>query len=584
MSAPVSTGFETLLSHFTTLITTFPPPFIHINDPNTPRISAALLRSSLASISVHTSESTPRIAYACLNAVACFTPRLLYDTALNALAGWTPQWEDGCENWTDDTGQRFNENVDGFVHGLKAVHSWYLKHGRNKDEGGDGKGKGKAKDSGGIVRLVVLIERAERLKENVPDMVVPLTRLAELAQLDVTVIFHSDLQWDQIRPTLGASPEPFYMSVPALSKQTILERLADAYPPPEIGTSKSSLVDENSYHPALQRLFVHFVSNVHSVCSPFVTDPAELAYIIAARWPGFVQPLLDEWRRSREERQEELRLQREGGDDDDEREDVDMEEEKEHEIELGPPSENTRLRLTRLFASSLTEALESLYPRLTYASTWIRSHAPPTDLLAYHPRDIAAVLQKHRADNNTSNRGDSGKDGEEAAIPNLPRMAKFILVAAFVASTNPTKTDMRMLGRGLDERTKRRRKSVSPRKKTGVKQSAVKIPQRLLGPLAFPLDRLLAILGVLLEENDAEARPPMPEYTVPGEYTEIEIARVAVYAQVHHLSSMHLLHRTSPADRMELSPTFKCGISYEVALRLAKDIDVALNDMLWDPV
>lgn len=77
----------------------------------------------------------------------------------------------------------------------------------------------------------------------------------------------------------------------------------------------------------------------------------------------------------------------------------------------------------------------------------------------------------------------------------------------------------------------------------------------------------------------------MPEYNdVSGSYTETEISRVAVYAQVNHLASMHLLHRTSPSDRMELSPTFKCGISYDAALRLAKDLDVALNDLLWEEV
>ena len=52
--------------------------------------------------------------------------------------------------------------------------------------------------------------------------------------------------------------------------------------------------------------------------------------------------------------------------------------------------------------------------------------------------------------------------------------------------------------------------------------------------MPFPLDRMLAILGVLLEENDADTRPPAPEYEIPGEYTEVEISRVAVYEQVRH--------------------------------------------------
>ena len=46
---------------------------------------------------------------------------------------------------------------------------------------------------------------------------------------------------------------------------------------------------------------------------------------------------------------------------------------------------------------------------------------------------------------------------------------------------------------------------------------------------------MLAILGVLLEEHDAETRPPAPEYALPGEYTETEVSRVAVYAQVRPL-------------------------------------------------
>lgn len=32
------------------------------------------------------------------------------------------------------------------------------------------------------VRLVILVEQAERLKETLPDLVVPLTRLAELVR------------------------------------------------------------------------------------------------------------------------------------------------------------------------------------------------------------------------------------------------------------------------------------------------------------------------------------------------------------------------------------------------------------------
>jgi origin recognition complex subunit 5 len=61
---------------------------------------------------------------------------------------------------------------------------------------------------------------------------------------------------------------------------------------------------------------------------------------------------------------------------------------------------------------------------------------------------------------------------------------------------------------------------------------ANQVPQRLLGPAPFPLDRLIAILGVLLEENDIDSRQVPPQFTIPGEYTDMEIGRVQVYAAV----------------------------------------------------
>lgn len=202
--------------------------------------------------------------------------------------------------------------------------------------------------------------------------------------------------------------------------------------------------------------------------------------------------------------------------------------------EIPALSDETRLRLLRLFTPSLTAALESVYPRLTSATYWARIHAPPPDLLTIHPGHAPEALLAQVATNANSLNATPTGGATEASIEALPRMAKFVLVAAFLASTNPARSDLRMFGRGLDERAKRRRRKVgTPRKpKPGTTGTAVKIPQRLLGPTAFPLDRLIAILGVLLEENDVDTRPVALQYTLPGEYTEMEIARVAVYANV----------------------------------------------------
>ena len=274
--------------------------------------------------------------------------------------------------------------------------------------------------------------------------------------------------------------------------------------------STSRLVDPQYYHPALKPLYAHFINTLYGSCSLFTHDPLELAYIAAARWPGFVQPVIDAYQQ-----------------------DVGTRDEDDANPELTPPTEDIRLRLTRLFTPSLTAALEVLHPRLDNAAHWAHTHAPPSQLLELPPGRAPDALLAHTALLAQRRDVTAAAGVSDASVDALPRMAKFILVAAFLASTNAPRSDVRMFGRGPDERAKRRRRGGTPRKpKPGVATVAAKVPQRLLGPLAFPLDRMIAILGVLLEENDAETRLPAPQYGLPGEYTEMEIARTALHANV----------------------------------------------------
>ncbi|KAF5370931.1 hypothetical protein D9615_009797 [Tricholomella constricta] len=527
-------GYEQFLEEFSTLVASFPPPFLYVNDATSPRVTGSVIDFALDDIQRTEPGPSRRVHHAKVNAVACFTPRLLYDSILNALTKWKPSWDNGCANWSlEADSQRFNENFDGFIHGLRAVSV----HLRDK-----GEGKGKAKEKMQLeeqdVRLVIVIERAERLKENLPEILVPLTRLAELTQLDLTVVLISEVRWEDIRPSLGASPDPYFIDIPPPAKETIVQRVNSKFP-------MSDGHSPGPYHPSLRGLYSHFVTVLCDVCFPFTHDSQEIQYIAAARWPGFVQPVLDEHQCTNSDV-------------------MDLDERNNPTPEFPPPSEDVRMRLSRLFNASLSTALEELYPRLTNASDWAARNKPEPDLLAKHPRHIVQPL-------------DGGAKGAGNGTQALPRMSRFILVAAFLASTNPAKSDLRMFGRGLDEKRRKRR----ARKIT--KAGPAMIPQRLLGPLAFPLDRLLAILGALLEENDAETRLPAPEYTIPGEYTDMEISRVGIYSAVMELTSMRLLHRTTPGDRIDGPPSFKCGISFEVALALAKQLAIPLNDLMWDP-
>jgi origin recognition complex subunit 5 len=47
---------------------------------------------------------------------------------------------------------------------------------------------------------------------------------------------------------------------------------------------------------------------------------------------------------------------------------------------------------------------------------------------------------------------------------------------------------------------------------------------------------------------------------------------------------MRALHRTTAVEKLEGPPMYKCGISFWVARALAKDLQVPLNDLMWDPM
>lgn len=169
-------GYASFITHLATLASTHLPPFIFVTDANNPRITASVIDDIFTGVS--SILGAPHTLYAHVNVVACFTPRVFYDTVLNALAEWKPSWENGCQVWPGDDSQRYNDSIDSFLHGLKRV---YLERTADPSRGkGKGKGKVTASTNEQDPSMVILIERAERLSQILPELVIPLSRLAEL--------------------------------------------------------------------------------------------------------------------------------------------------------------------------------------------------------------------------------------------------------------------------------------------------------------------------------------------------------------------------------------------------------------------
>lgn len=170
---------QVLNTELQAIFSSYPPPFIYINDASsdsaaserltTSTVIHSLCQNSVAEHDINGARNGTKIKWSLVNGVACFTIRLLYDSILNG-------FRTGGSSVTSEDSEETPPaaDFDAFLDRMRVIGA------------SDSKGKGKAKQQApGKVdrqesRIVIIVERAERLKDNVPELLVPLTRLAEL--------------------------------------------------------------------------------------------------------------------------------------------------------------------------------------------------------------------------------------------------------------------------------------------------------------------------------------------------------------------------------------------------------------------
>ncbi|EJD40757.1 hypothetical protein AURDEDRAFT_170173 [Auricularia subglabra TFB-10046 SS5] len=394
--------------------------------------------------------------------------------------------------------------------------------------------------------IVLVIDSAEHLRAHLADIVVPLTRLHEQARIDITTVFISSNSWTDTQPPFAASPDPYLMHVPPLDKESLVATLVLPY----TAVSSTAAVD-GPYSPILAPLFRRFTESMYATCHAFVRDADELAYITASTWPAFVQPIVEAWH---------ARAERDGP-------------------FATPPSlhESTRQRLVRLTTHAFNAALDTLYPRTLSPSEFAAQHIAPLladVLISFEGDDVPVTMPA--SPTKPRNRTQAQDD---ALTDELPRVAQFALVAAYIASFNPPRSDVRMFARTAEERGKRRKGGGAPKRSL-----VAKIPPRLSGSAPFPLDRLLALLGRLLEDHDAPVDDgALDVHEIARDQAEMDVGRVQTLGIISELATTRLLYRVGNVDKaLDSPPMFKCGISHAVALALAKNVGVTLADYLWE--
>ncbi|KAF1844489.1 uncharacterized protein K460DRAFT_285206 [Cucurbitaria berberidis CBS 394.84] len=151
-------------------------------------------------------------------------------------------------------------------------------------------------------------------------------------------------------------------------------------------------------------------------------------------------------------------------------------------------------------------------------------------------------------------------------VHDLPYYTTHLLIAAYLASYNPSRTDVTYFMKHTDKRKNKRRApsaasfSMSS-KRTGSKVR--KISRHLLTPSPFPLDRLFAIFRALLVDS---------------------VPQVAdLYTQIATLTSMRLLVRAGGAgsnDALEMGGKWRVNFGWEYARALGRSVNLEVGEYL----
>uniref|UniRef100_A0A8C4HNG3 Origin recognition complex subunit 5 n=1 Tax=Dicentrarchus labrax TaxID=13489 RepID=A0A8C4HNG3_DICLA len=126
----------------------------------------------------------------------------------------------------------------------------------------------------------------------------------------------------------------------------------------------------------------------------------------------------------------------------------------------------------------------------------------------------------------------------------LPYYSKFLLIAAYLASYNPARTDKRFF-------LKVDRFNFTPKN----------LLNHLLGPKPFPLDRLLAIFYSVVDNRVAPT--------------------ASIFSQISSLVTLQLLTQVSHDDQLD-APKYKCAVSMDFICAISRTVNFDIVKYLYD--
>ncbi|RDL33962.1 Uncharacterized protein BP5553_08330 [Venustampulla echinocandica] len=166
----------------------------------------------------------------------------------------------------------------------------------------------------------------------------------------------------------------------------------------------------------------------------------------------------------------------------------------------------------------------------------------------------------------------------------LPHTSRLLLLAAYLASFNPPRTDIIHFMKSATLRRKKKGGGTALTSKTPGVSKNRKISRKLLGPQAFVVERMLAIFHYLRE--DASVPRKQEGRRRDGmERREDVIGSADLYMAIATLSSLRLLVKLGAAnagDALDGSSRYRVAVGWDVVRSLGRSVGVEVEDYLAD--
>lgn len=337
------------------------------------------------------------------------------------------------------------------------------------------------------------------------------------------VIFVSRWPWSRFRDSIVPDVrEPLCIHFPTYTENeavTAVVKMTSSSLPPNLPAP--GLKDQNE---ALH-LYPGFVASVVNVLHRYTTNLRELSRVCSRLYPAYLTPLVHD-------------------------------------------SSIQRAALWNRISADVTNAVRMLYTREFVTAAEHLDAELATSCCGGHARQDDRVLSSSHSATERARQTGSTLENMATISTELCKVSRLLLISAFLASYNPPSTDLHF----FTSQVARRRPQPRGNSRTGNRKLTPK--SGFLAQNASPLNRILAIYDAmqgLVREPQSDA---ITEFGESGNSSNALL-------NLSTLVDLNLLGRDGTGDLLR-EPKYRCNVTLETALLVAKSVDISLYEYLND--